>query len=342
MFDITDLSVPIVAAPMAGGPSTPALATAVGDAGGLGFLAAGYAAPATVAEQIRQVRSATTAPFGVNVFVPGAPADPAAVAAYRAELEPEAARYDADLPEPDPGDDDHWDDKLALLVDDPVPVVSFTFGVPDRDVVQRLRAAGSAVLVTVTSPGEAAAAVSAGADVLCVQGPEAGGHRGTFDPEADPDPTPLPALLAAVTAMSPIPVVAAGGIMTGDDVAAAMRAGTVAVQLGTAFLRTPESGARRAHKDALADARFDTTTLTRAFSGRWARGLRNGFVDAHPDAPAGYPMVDQMTKPLRAAAAALGDPERMSLWAGTGYRAATEEPAATVTTRLWERARNSR
>ncbi len=338
-FDPAQLAVPIVQAPMAGGPSTPGLAAAVGQAGGLGFLAAGYLTAAELAARLDALRARTAAPFGVNLFVPQPPPPVPSLSPYRRELAGEAERYGVALPEPDPADDDHWAAKLALLTSHPVPVVSFTFDLPPAAAVEQLRGVGAYLVATVTSVAAARAAAGAGMDALCVQGPEAGGHRGHHDPYAEPDPTPLLELVPAVAAEVGLPIIAAGGLMTGADLAAALRAGARAVQLGTAYLRTPESGANQVYRQALADDRFNETVVTRAFSGRLARGLRNRFTDAHhATAPVGYPLVNQLTKPLRAAAAAQGDPDGLSLWAGTGHRLATGEPAAPLTLRLWREA----
>lgn len=342
MFDLSELRVPIVQAPMAGGPATVALASAVCRAGGLGFLAAGYKTAEAVTDQISELREHTRAPFGVNLFVPQPAPDPAAISAYRTELAAEAARYGVELPEPDAGDDDRWDDKIGMLLDRPVPVVSFTFGVPSEHVIADLHRVGTCVIATVTKPDEARTAATRGADVLCVQGPEAGGHSGIHDPEADPSSTPLLQLLPAIRDVTSLPLTAAGGLATGSDIAAALRAGARAVQLGTAYLRTPESGAKPVHKEALVNPRFATTVMTRAFSGRPARGLRNRFIDDHGEtAPAGYPLVNQLTQPLRAAAAAAGDPEGLHLWAGTGHQHSADIPAAELTARLWEEARSA-
>ncbi|WP_394813969.1 nitronate monooxygenase [Streptomyces litchfieldiae] len=335
MFDVRELRLPVVQAPMAGGPSTPELVAAVAGAGGLGFLAAGYRTADEVADLIGRVRARTTEAFGVNVFVPRPVPDPAGAARYRAELAAEAERYGVPLPEPDPADTDDWDAKVRLLTDDPVPVVSFTFGPPPAPVVAALRAAGTCVVVTVTTAAEAREAAALGVAALCVQGPEAGGHRGTFAPAADPGPAPLPALLAAVGAATGLPLIAAGGITTGTGAAAALRAGAVAVQSGTGYLLSPEAGTAPAYRAALTDPAFGSTAVTRAFTGRPARGLRNRFIDEHDaSAPAAYPLLHHLTRPLRAAAAAAGDPHGMSLWAGTGHRDARPEPAAEVTRRL--------
>ncbi|OLT26645.1 2-nitropropane dioxygenase [Nocardiopsis sp. CNR-923] len=323
----------IVQAPMAGGGSTPELVAAVSGAGGLGSLAAGYLSARALAERIDSVRALGTTVFGVNVFVPSeTPADPGVLAAYRDDLGAEAGRHGGVVGEP-VGDDDAWADKIDLLVARPVPVVSFTFGCPSAEVLDRLRAAGSATVVTVTSVPEARLAVARGADGVCVQGSEAGGHRAVFDPAGDGG-RPLFELLPEVVAEVDVPVIAAGGLMHGRDAARAMEAGAAAVQLGTAFLRCPESGVNPVHKAALADPAFTETALTRAFTGRPARGLVNRFTREHTGAPTAYPEIHHMTKPLRAAAARAGDPGGMALWAGVGYRAATDAPAAEVVARV--------
>ncbi|MEU8134346.1 nitronate monooxygenase [Streptodolium elevatio] len=326
---------------MAGGASGPPLAAAVCGAGALGFLAAGYKTAEAMTAEIAELRAATGLPFGVNLFVPGEAAEGAAagqVGAYRDRLAPEAARLGVALGEVPPhGLDDDWDAKVAALLADPVAVVSFTFGCPDRGVLADFRARGTATAVTVTTPEEAERAAAAGPDLLIVQGVEAGAHQGRWDndAEAGTEPYGLLALLGLVRAVTTLPYVAAGGIMTGEQVAAVLAAGAVAAQLGTAFLRCPESGAPAPYKAALADARYDRTRLTRAFSGRPARGLVNGFLarnDAY--APAAYPEVHYATATLRRASAAAGDPEAMALWAGQGWRLARDEPAAAVVKRL--------
>jgi nitronate monooxygenase len=199
-------------------------------------------------------------------------------------------------------------------------------------VISALRAAGTSVWVSVTDREEARIAAAAGADALAVQGFEAGAHRGTFgnDGSALRNETGLLDLLAAVRAVTDLPLVAAGGIMDAAGVAAVGAAGAVAAQCGTAFLRCPESGANPTYQAALTDPRFTTTAVTRAFSGRPARGLVNGFMRDHASAPAAYPEINNATRPMRAAAAAAGDPDRLSLWAGTGFRAGTDLPAAEV------------
>jgi len=280
---------------MAGGPSCPALVIAAARAGALGFLAAGYKSPEAMLAEIAAVRAGTGASFGVNLFLPGAP--------YGSPVE--LARYVTSVGA-DPGnatwDDDHYEGKVAALLADPPPVVSFTFGCPAAEVIAAFRDAGTVVGVTVTSPAEALIAAAAGAGAVCE-----------------------------------VPVIAAGGIMTAAQVRAALAAGAAAVQCGTAFLRCAESGAHPLHKAALIDPAYTETVLTRAFSGRPARGLLNQFIRDHPGAPAAYPEINNATRPLRAAAAASGDTDRMSLWAGQGFRSALDGSAGEIVARLSDR-----
>ncbi|WOP19119.1 NAD(P)H-dependent flavin oxidoreductase [Raineyella sp. LH-20] len=337
MEDFPTLRVPIIAAPMAGGPSTPALVRAVGEAGGLGFLAAGYRSPAALAEQIAEVRAGGTTAFGVNLFVPDrTPLDEEAIAAYRQALLPLAAQLGVEgLPQAEP-DDDAWQEKVELLVADPVPVVSFTFGLPDRTTVERLHAVGSYLVGGVTAAADAREAVRRGLDALVVQGPAAGGHQCTFR-TADPAPTlPLEDLFRDVRAAVSVPLIAAGGLSDAAAIRRMLEAGAVAAQLGTAFLLTPEAGTNPTHRAALTHPGFTETVMTRCFSGRLARSLRNAFVEAYDAlAPACYPGVNQVAGPIRRAAAAAGDPQHTNLWAGTGWRLAEAVPAGEVVARLW-------
>ncbi|MER7405674.1 nitronate monooxygenase [Streptomyces sp. NPDC000070] len=322
---------PIVQAPMAGGVSVPKLAAAVCEAGGLGFLAAGYKTADGMYQEIKQLRSLTGRPFGVNLFMPQPEyADPAAIDVYAHQLAGEASWYEAELGDPDSGRDDGYETKLSVLRDNPVPVVSFHFGTPTREVVDALHRVGTFVLVTATTPDEARAVERAGADAVIAQGVEAGGHQGTHRdiPETDGSGIGLLSLVAQIRETVSIPIIAAGGIMRGGQIAAVLAAGASAAQLGTAFLATAESGAHTLHKQALTNPLFVRTELTRAFSGRPARGLVNRFLREHgPYAPAAYPEIHHLTAPLRKAAAKAGDAQGMALWAGQGHRMARELPA---------------
>jgi nitronate monooxygenase len=326
---------PIVVSPMAGGPTTPALVAAAAEAGAFGFLAGGYKTPTALATEIESVRVATGGAFGVNLFVPGEPAaDPGAVAAYVGSLETEAAALGAEIGLPR-WDDDEFAGKVDVVLADPPAAVSFTFGCPSPDVLHAVRGGGSMVVVTVTTPDEAARAEEAGADCLCLQGSEAGAHRGSFSNDDQPGQDwPLLSLLAKVAALSELPLIAAGGMAGPLDVAAALEAGATVAQLGTAFLRCRESGANEVYKAALADPRFTGTAITRAFSGRRARALVNGFVRGHGEAPAAYPEINNATRTLRAAATAQADADHMSLYAGEGFRGAEERTAGEIIERL--------
>lgn len=329
------MSIPLIAAPMAGGPTTPAMVSAAARAGGLGMLAAGYKAVPAVEAEVKQVR-AEGIPFGINLFAPNPlPVDPESYRAYAAIVQRDADQFGLTLP-PDPVEDsDTFDEKIALLLDDPVPMVSFTFGIPPREVIAALRKAGTVAVQTVTTPEEAAQAHEAGVDMLAVQAVAAGGHSGTLSPRTPLTPMPVAELVERVVAAVPLPVIAAGGLATPAAVAGVIRAGAAAAAVGTVLLRADESGASATHRAALTDPRFTETVLTHAFTGRPARGLRNAFIDAHEArAPLGYPALHHLTSPLRKAAAAAGKPDYVHLWAGTGYRDATAEPAADILRRL--------
>jgi nitronate monooxygenase len=310
------LEIPIVLAPLAGGPSTPELAAAVSGAGGLGFLAAGYLSAEEMGKRIARTRELTSRPFGVNLFVPGPVADPETYTPYVERLQSEGLGIGEAKT-----DDDHWEAKLALLEADPPAVVSFTFGCPTPDVLARFHS-----WVTVTSSEEARAAVEAGASALVVQGSEAGGHRGSWVDTPDLEPIGLHALLQLIDV--DVPLVASGGIATAAAVRAVLALGASAAQIGTAFLRAPEAGTSRPHRDALAS---DTPTeLTRAFSGRLARGIRNRFLEEHRDAPIAYPEIHYVTAPVRAQARKDGDASLINLWAGEAHELAQERPAADI------------
>jgi NAD(P)H-dependent flavin oxidoreductase YrpB (nitropropane dioxygenase family) len=307
---------------MAGGPTTAALVWAAAQAGSWGFLPGGYRTAAQLTEDLAAVRSRTE-DFGVNLFVPDrTPVDRNAVLRYRDALADEVSALGADLGPERFEDDDDWDAKVDLLVREPVPWVSFTFGLPDASAVQRLRAAGSRLLMTVTAVDEARAAADLDPDGLVVQSAEAGGHRGTFDQQRTPDADELADLVAAVAGTVGLPVVAAGGIADRVGVRRALDAGAEAVAVGTALLLADEAGTRPVHRAAITDPR-STTTTTRAYTGRVARGLRTDFIDRFgPLAPAAYPAVHHLTAPMRRWAAEHGDREHLHLWAGTGFRSA--------------------
>ncbi|HET8606382.1 MAG TPA: nitronate monooxygenase [Gaiellaceae bacterium] len=314
---------PVVLAPLAGGPSTPELAAAVANAGGVGFLGGGYLSPEALEEQLNRARGLTDGVLGVNLFVlREEPVDEQAVAAYARELAGEG-----ELGEPR-FDDDRLAEKLEVVLASGVEIVSTTFGPPPADLVRKAHAAGKQVWATVAAVDDGRSV--AGADAVVAQGIEAGGHRAAFD---DRDTTDLP-LLDLLAELRPLglPLVAAGGIVDRAAADAARAAGATAVQAGTAFLLCPEAGTSAPHRAAL--ARGGETALTRAFTGRRARGIVNRFMRDHADAPSAYPHVHHLTAPLRAKARAAGDAERINLWAGTAFERAREHPAAEVVAEL--------
>jgi nitronate monooxygenase len=320
-----------VGAPLAGGPSTPELAAAVSAAGGLGFVAAGYRTAGEVAADVAAVRAATEEPFGVNVFVPSPPTgDDDAVTRYAERLAPEAQRYGVEPGEPRWSDDD-WDAKLELVARERPAVVSFTFGCPGAETIASLRELDISVWCTVTSAPEAAEASARGVDALVVQGAEAGGHQSSWD-DTDDAPLGLLALLQVVRRVTDRPLVGAGGIATGAGVRAVLEAGAEAAQIGSALMLTPEAGTSEAQREAFAgDA---PTALTRAFTGRRARGIVNRFLREHDDAaPKAYPEVHYVTAPIRAAARAARDPGAINLWAGQAYSLAEPRTAGDLVER---------
>ncbi|MDT8914585.1 nitronate monooxygenase [Amycolatopsis sp. PS_44_ISF1] len=337
------LEFPVIVAPMAGGPTTPELVAAVTSAGGFGFLAAGYLTAEALAAKVDETARRTGGRFGVNLFVPGGRSE-VDLTAHRERMQVEARRYGVEPGEPH-WDDDEYSAKLDLVVAQRVPVVSFTFGAPTTAEAGRVHEAGGRVVVTVTSPQEADIAVARGADALVVQGFEAGGHRALFtDDAADPaggQVYGLLSLLRLIGARTSVPLIATGGLVHGADVAAVLAAGASAAQLGTAFLRADEAGTAATQRRVLAEG-DRATAFTRAFSGRPARGLVNRVLSSlSVGAPAAYPQLHHLSKPVRAAAGQAGDPEAMSLWAGQAYPLATGGPAATIFGRLRDEARTA-
>lgn len=316
---------PVVLAPLAGGPSTPELAAAVANAGGLGFVAAGYLRPEAFADQLDRARELTKGALAANVFVlEDRPIDDDALAAYARELE-----SDGELG--DPRFDDDWlEEKVAIAMAGGATVISTTFGPPPSWLVDAARGSDVEVWATVANLNDARAALAAGADVLVAQGAEAGGHRASFD-DTDERDVPLLELLAQLRGLG-VPVVAAGGIVDRASADAARAEGATAVQAGTAFLLCPEAGTSAVHRAAV--GRDGEAAVTRAFTGRRARGIVNRFMRDHPDAPSAYPHIHHLTAPLRAAARAAGDPDRVNLWAGTGFEHCRAQPAAEVVAEL--------
>ncbi|GAB2487239.1 nitronate monooxygenase [Comamonas humi] len=330
LLDTLGLRLPIIQGPMTGS-DTPALAAAVSAGGGLGSLGCGMRSPQAMREAAAAVRAATDQPFAINLFVQPTPAPEAAlVAAAMRRLAPLYAKFDAEPARPVQWCED-LTTQLDVLVELRPAVASFTFGILTAGQVQRLHDAGCAVIGTATTVQEALAWEAVGADAVCASGSEAGGHRGTFLADyASSMVATLPLVRDCARRLS-VPVIAAGGIMDGAGIAAALALGAQAVQMGTAFLVCPEAGIPAAYRAALAGAQATDTRTTRTISGRPARGIVNAMMEAlTPDEAAipPYPVQNALTGPLRRLAAQRGDAQYLSLWAGQGVAQARPMPAA--------------
>ncbi|GAA4220036.1 nitronate monooxygenase [Sphingomonas endophytica] len=347
--DRLKLDLPVVQAPMAG-VSTPLLAACVSEAGGLGSIGVGAVDAGAAQAMIAELRQRTRRPFNVNLFVhqPATP-DPAREAAWLAWLAPLFAEFGASPPTAlreiykSFADDPHM---LAMLLEVAPPVVSFHFGLPGRDVIEALRARGVYTMATATSLDEARRIAAAGIDAVVAQGIEAGGHRGVFDPEAPDDALGTVALTRLLVRATSLPVVAAGGIMDGAGIAAALDLGAVAAQLGTAFIACPESTASDAYRAALAGEGGYHTVLTSLISGRPARALANRFTALGEQRsgcrPPDYPIAYDAGKALHAAAVAKGEHGFGAYWAGQGAPLARAMPAAALVRTLGEELAASR
>jgi nitronate monooxygenase len=334
---------PLLLAPMAGEASKPGLAAAVSSAGALGSIGAGYMTPQAVRENIRAIRAATSRPFNINLFMPTRwTADAARIAAYRAELAAAHHALGLDLPELPGAYEESFEAQFAVVLEEAPSVFSFTFGMPTAEQVAALRARNILIIGTATTVAEARALEAIGVDAITAQGAEAGGHRGTFLASVERSLVGTMALVPQVVSAVKLPVIAAGGIGDGRGVAAALCLGASAVALGTSFLLADEAGLNAAYRDALQSDAAGDTALTRAFSGRHARGIRNGFLDRlanRDDVIPDYPIANAMSKAMRAAAARAGQADYLSLWAGQAARLARPEPAAAIVARVMAEAR---
>lgn len=327
MLDRFDLRHKVIQAPMAG-VSTPELAAAVCDCGGLGSVALGALDADGARRAIDRTRALTARPFAVNLFC-HAPArrDRAREAAWLERLRPDFARFDREPPQRLSEIYDSFrmnDAMLAMLIDARPAAISFHFGLPSPEQIAALRETGAMLLASATNMGEARQIAQAGIDVIVAQGWQAGGHRGVFDPDAHDAQAETLALVKDIAPLG-LPVIAAGGIMTQDDARAAMAAGAAAVQSGTAFLLAPEAGTPAAHRAALTRGR---TTMTRAISGRPARGVENLFTAIDGGDAPDYPVAYDAAKALNKAALAMGETGYGAFWAGTGAAQAVARPAA--------------
>jgi nitronate monooxygenase len=330
LLNLLDIEHPIIQGPMGGGPSTPELVAAVSNAGGLGSLGAAYLTPDQIIEAIRRIRSLSSRPFNVNLFAGGWSTEQAfdhgpmleVLSEIHEKLGLPAPVAPAPVPDPFPA-------QLEAVLEALPPIFSFTFGIPDRDAISRLKARGILIVGTATTMEEARQLEQAGVDAVVAQGLEAGAPRGTFLDSFEASMVATLDLVRDTVSAVRIPVIASGGLMDGRDILSAMEAGASASQLGTAFLACPESGASAVYKRAILEAKEDTTVVTRAFSGRPARGLRNAFM-ASVDGKGlilPYPLQNALTRSMRTAAAKQGISDYLSLWAGQGVARARAMPA---------------
>lgn len=345
LLKILGIGHPIIQAPMAGGPTTPELVAAVSNAGGLGSLGAAYLTADQIVKAIRQIRDLTHEPFNVNLFAGGYESerhiDPGPMMSLLSEIHAALELPPPVLPKLPP---DPFAEEFEAVLEARPAVFSFTFGIPDGKALARLKARDIVTIGTATTDKEARMLEEAGVDAIVAQGAEAGAHRGTFAGPFEAAMVPTLDLVAkAVSSVSP-PVIAAGGLMDGRDVATALGRGASAAQLGTAFLTCPESGAADAHKQAILGAREDTTVITRAFSGRPARSLGNRFIaelEGKEQIILPFPLQNLLTRAMRTAAAKRGDTGFLSLWAGRGVARARALPAGELVGRLVEEMREA-
>lgn len=312
------LNSPLIQAPMAGGATTPALVAAVSNAGGLGSFAAGYLTAEQITTGIQQIRALTDRPFAVNLFMPEYPfVLTEKIEQIQSFMKPFRQELGITTPQTEAPPD--FPSQIEAVLAAQVAVFSFTFGLLSNELIQRFKAQNTILIGTATNLREALALQAVGVDYIVAQGSEAGGHRGTFSGDLDSGLTGIIALIPQLIEVLDIPVLAAGGIMNGRGIVAALALGAVGVQMGTAFLSCEESGISLSYRQALLMQEGDDTELTRAFSGKWARGIRNRFMlemrtaeDLIPD----YPIQNSLTRDIRQAATQQNRSEFMSLWAG--------------------------
>lgn len=329
---------PIIQAPLAGGGDTPDLVSAVSNAGGLGFIGAAYLTPEQIQSSAAAVRARTSRPFGINLFAPlpvsGSPRIPKSMIA---RLGPYFAELGIPAPTSAPSSTTRFDEQLSASLETGASCFSFTFGLLSSDVVAKIKAREMFLIGTATTVEEAVQLEKLGANAIVTQGSEAGGHRGTFATNFAQGMIGTMALVPQVANAVRVPVIASGGIMDGRGIVAALALGAQAVQMGTAFLTCEEAGVPDVYKAAILKAREDQTRITRAFSGRPARGIVNRFMtemEQYEDSVPDFPIQNSLTRPLRTAAAKQGHAELLSLWAGQGVRLARRQSAAELIERL--------
>ncbi|WP_342431561.1 nitronate monooxygenase [Neobacillus sp. FSL H8-0543] len=334
MTELLQIDYPIIQAPMAGGVTTSKLVAEVSNSGGLGTIGAGYMTPTQMREQIREIKQLTTNHFGINLFVPNEfTVTEDKMNSAKQQLQP--IREQLNLPQKDSSEIPNsknvfetFNEQIKVVIEEKVPICSFTFGIPPKELIAALKQHNIILIGTATTVREAVEIEKSGMDLVVVQGSESGGHRGNFINGFQESLIGLMSLIPQVVDHVSIPVIAAGGIMDGRGLMASICLGAKGVQMGTAFLTCIESGAHQVHKDAILNANEDKTVLTRAFSGKWARGIENKFIldmQKYETSLPGFPVQNTLTQDIRKAATSENNKDFMSLWSGQSPRLAKKQ-----------------
>ncbi len=343
MTELLKIEYPIIQAPMAGGITTSRLVSEVSNVGGLGMIGAGYMTPNQIREQIKEIKQLTSKSFGINLFVPNEFVyTESEVTSSKQLLQPirNQLRIHQDQNIDIPTSDsvfETFNEQIKVVIEERVPVCSFTFGIPSEEVIAELKQNNIFVVGTATTVEEAIIVEKSGMDMVVVQGSEAGGHRGNFIRESHDSLVGLMSLIPQVVDHVSIPVIAAGGIMDGRGLMASLCLGAMGVQMGTAFLTCIESGAQQVYKEAIMHAKEDDIVLTRAFSGKWARGLKNKFIAEmknHEDLLPDFPIQNTLTQPIRKASSSQQNADYLSLWSGQSPRLAKNQNVQTLMNKI--------
>jgi nitronate monooxygenase len=320
MTELLKISLPLIQAPMAGGATTPELVAAVSNAGGLGSLGAGYMTPDEMRRAIKKIRELTHKPFAVNLFIPQEHhASHEQINQVTKIIQEACHELNLTIGMIKPPYAPSFEEQMAVILEEKIAVFSFTFGIPAEIWIKKLKENGVILMGTATTLSEATLLEKRGIDAIVAQGSEAGGHRGTFIGKAEDALIKLSDLVPDLIHHTKIPIIAAGGIMDAKGISAALALGASAVQLGTVFLTCTESGIHPSYKQELLNTMQDSTTLTRVFSGKLARGINNKFISRmklHETTILDYPIQNALTVPMRKEAAKKNSTDFMSMWAG--------------------------
>ncbi|WP_423407813.1 NAD(P)H-dependent flavin oxidoreductase [Heyndrickxia sp. MSNUG] len=337
--ELLQIEYPIIQAPMAGGITTSRLVAEVSNSGGLGTIGAGYMTPVQIRKQIREIKQLTSKFFGINLFVPNEFNVSHNEIKFANEIlkpirEQLNLHHDETIEIPNANNVlETFKEQIEIVIEEKVPVCSFTFGIPSKEVIRELKQHNIILIGTAATVREAVEIEKSGMDLVVVQGSEAGGHRGNFINDDQESLVGLMSLIPQVVDHVSIPVISAGGIMDGRGFMASACLGAKGVQMGTAFLTCIESGAHKVHKEGILHAHEDQIVLTRAFSGKRARGIKNRFIEEMQKAEAsvpGFPVQNALTQTIRKASAAQNNQDYMSLWSGQSPRLAKIQTVNTL------------